>query len=85
MGAKCVIITGATSSNSKISDFVLDENMEYVISGRKIPIRNHGSGCNYSASITVSLARGNTIYDAVKIAKDYVYQSIKHSKKLEQA
>jgi len=82
MGAKCVIITGATSSNSKISDFVLDGNMEYVISGKKIPIRNHGSGCNYSASIAVSLANGNTIHNAVKIAKDYVYQSIKHSKKI---
>ena len=70
MGAKCVIITGATSSSGKISDFVLEENSEYVISGKKIPIRNHGSGCNYSASITVSLASGNTIYDAVKIAKD---------------
>ena len=82
MGAKCVIITGATSSNSQISDFVLEENMEYVISGKKIPMRNHGSGCNYSASIAVSLARGNTIHDAVKIAKDYVYQSIKHSKNI---
>ena len=61
MGAKCVIITGATSSNGKISDFILEENMEYVISGKKIPIRNHGSGCNYSASIAVSLAKGNTV------------------------
>ena len=82
MGAKCVIITGATSSNGKISDFVLDENKEYVITGKKIPIRNHGSGCNYSASIAVSLANGNTIHDAVKTAKDYVYQSIKHSKNI---
>jgi len=82
MGAKCVIITGATSSNGKISDFVLDENKEYVITGKKIPIRNHGSGCNYSASITVSLANRNTIHDAVKTAKDYVYQSIKHSKNI---
>jgi len=82
MGAKCVVITGATSSNGKISDFILEENMEYVISGKKIPIRNHGSGCNYSASIAVSLAKGNTIRDAVKTAKDYVYQSIKHSKKI---
>ena len=82
MGAKCVIITGATSSNSKISDFILEENMEYVISGKKIPIRNHGSGCNYSASIAVSLAKGNTIHHAVKIAKDYVYQSIKNSKNI---
>ena len=65
MGARCVIITGATSSNSQISDFVLEESKEYVISGKKIPIKNHGSGCNYSASIAVSLAKGNTISDAV--------------------
>ena len=82
MGAKCVIITGATSSNGQISDFILEENKEYVISGKKIPIRNHGSGCNYSASIAVSLVKGNTIHDAVKTAKDYVYQSIKHSKNI---
>ena len=82
MGAKCVIITGVTSSNNKISDFVLEENKQYVISGKKIPIRNHGSGCNYSASISSSLAKGNTISYAVKIAKDYVYQSIRNSKKI---
>ena len=82
MGAKCVIITGATSSNGKISDFILEENMEYVISGKKIPIRNHGSGCNYSASIAVSLAKGKTIQNAVKTAKNYVYQSIRNSKNI---
>ena len=82
MGAKCVIITGASSSNGKISDFVLEESKEYVISGKKIPIRNHGSGCNYSASIAASLANGKTIQNAVKIAKNYVYQSIKHSKNI---
>ena len=82
MGAKCVIITGATSSNGQISDFILEENKEYVISGKKIPIRTHGSGCNYSASIAVSLAKGNTIRSAVKTAKNYVYQSIKNSKKI---
>jgi len=82
MGAKCVIITGATSSNGKISDFVLEESREYVISGKKIPIKNHGSGCNYSASIAVSLAKGNTMHNAVKTAKDYVYQSIRNSKNI---
>ena len=82
MGAKCVIITGATTSKGKISDLILEENREYTISGKKIPITNHGSGCNYSASIAVSLTKGNTINSAVKTAKDYVYQSIKNSKKL---
>ena len=81
MGARCVIITG-TTSNNQISDFVLEDDKEYLITGKKIPIRNHGSGCNYSASIAVSLAKGNTINSAVKIAKDYVYQSIKNSKKI---
>jgi len=82
MGAKCVIITGAVTSKGKISDLILEENREYTISGKKIPIINHGSGCNYSASIAVSLAKGNTINSAVKTAKEYVYQSIKNSKKL---
>ena len=82
MGTNCVIITGATSSNNQISDFVLEKNKEYVISGKKIPIRNHGSGCNYSASISISLAKGNTIHYAVKTAKDYVYQSIRNSKNI---
>jgi len=82
MGAKCVIITGATSSNSQISDFVLEENRKYIISGKKIPTRNHGSGCNYSAAISASLAKGNTIHYAVKTAKDYVYQSIRNSKNI---
>jgi len=82
MGANCVIITGVTSSKGQISDFILEENKNYLISGKKIPIRNHGSGCNYSASIAVSLAKGNTIRYAVKAAKNYVYQSIKNSKKI---
>ena len=82
LGAKCIIITGASVSNNKISDFVLEENKKYLISGKKISVRNHGSGCNYSASIAVSLAKGNTINYAAKAAKDYVYQSIKNSKKI---
>jgi len=83
MGAKCVIITGATSSNSHISDFILEENREYVISGKKIPITNHGSGCTFSASITAMLGKGErNIRITAKYAKDHVYWSIKNSKKI---
>jgi len=83
MGAKCVIITGATSSNSHISDFILEENREYIISGKKIPITNHGSGCTFSASITAMLGKGErNIRITAKYAKDHVYWSIKNSKKI---
>jgi len=79
MGAKNVIITGFTESKNKISDFILESNSQYKISGKKIPIINHGSGCDYSASITQSLANGLTISKSVRIAKKFVYRSIKNS------
>jgi len=82
MGAKCVIITSSIESSTEISDYILEKNKDYLISGKKIPIRNHGSGCNYSAVITVSLAKGNTINHAVKMAKNYTYQSIKNAKNI---
>ena len=82
LGAKSVIVTGATISKNKISDYVLEKDKEYQITGRMIQIENHGSGCNYSASLTVSLAKQYTINQSVKIAKKYVYNSIRDSKKI---
>ena len=82
LGAKSVIVTGATISKNKISDYILEKGSEYQITGKMIPIKNHGSGCNYSASLAVSLAKQYTISQSVKIAKKYVYTSIKNSKKI---
>ena len=82
LGATSVIVTGASKSNNKISDFILEKEKEYQITGKMIPISNHGSGCNYSASIAVSLAKQNPLRHAVKTAKNYVYNSIKNSKNI---
>ena len=81
-GAESVIITGASTSKGKISDFILEKDREYKVTGKIIPIRNHGSGCNYSASIAVSLAKQNPLRYAVTTAKNYVYNSIKNSKNI---
>ena len=82
LGAKNVIITGYNESKKNIEDFILEQKKEYVLKGKKIEIINHGSGCNYSASIASSLALNRSIHDAAQYAKDYVFQSIKNSKKL---
>ena len=82
LGAKSVIITGASISKGTISDFILEKEKEYQITGKMIPIRNHGSGCNYSASIAVSLAKQNPLRYAVTTAKKYTYNSIKNSKNI---
>ena len=81
-GAESVIITGASKLNGKISDFILEKDQEYQITGKIIPIINHGSGCNYSASLAVSLANQSTLNHAVKTAKNYVSNSIKNSKSI---
>ena len=36
----------------------------------------HGTGCTYSAAITAFLARGETLTDAVHLAKDFIARAI---------
>jgi len=79
MGAKNVIITGL-ETNDQISDFILEQKNQYTISGKKISKINHGSGCNYSASLLFSLASGTSLKEAVKFSKQFTLNSIKNSK-----
>ena len=82
LGAKNVVITGVEEKNNKISDFVLEENAKYIISGNKIANTNHGSGCNYSAAIVFAISSNKTIRESVKFAKEFTYNSIKNAKKV---
>lgn len=81
MGAKNVIITGI-EEKKKVSDFVLEKNSKYIISGEKIPKINHGSGCNHSAAIVYSLAKKKNIKESVYFAKKFTYNSIKNAKEI---
>ena len=82
LGAKNVIITGSNETKNEIDDLILESDKDYNLKGGKIKMANHGSGCNYSASITASLAMKRTIRDSAQFAKEYVFQSIKNSKSL---
>jgi len=82
MGAKNIVITGIETKNNQISDFVLEKNNNYFISGEKISKINHGSGCNYSAAIIFALAENKSIKESAKFAKQFTYNSIKNAKNL---
>ena len=82
MGAKNIVITGAEIKDERISDFILEEKTQYMISGKVIPKTNHGSGCNYSSSLLVSLANGKTLKESVKFSKQFTYNSIKNAKNI---
>ena len=81
LGAKNVVITGYLHGNI-VKDFVLEGSKFYSFPAKKIPIKNHGSGCTFSASLAVFLARGNNFRDAVKLAKEFTTESIRNSQKL---
>jgi len=81
MGAKNVVITGL-ETNGQISDFILEKENQYTVSGKKIPKINHGSGCNYSSSLLFSLVNGASLKEAVKFSKQFTYDSIKNAKNI---
>ncbi len=81
MGSKNVVITGIKTKEKEISDFVLEGNDSYLISGEQINSTNHGSGDKYSAAIIFSYIKNKNIRKSMKFAKQFTQKSIKNAKK----
>ena len=79
LGVKNVVITGNLFDRGKITDYVLENSKHYFLTRKKLPLVNHGSGCNFSAALTVAIGKGENFSTAVKFAKEYTYNSIKNS------
>ena len=84
LGVENVIIKGGHSNTNNVIDILLHRNKRvYKLANTRIAVKeSHGSGCNFSASITALLARGFQIVDACKIANQYVHKSIGNALKL---
>lgn len=82
MGAKNVVVTGINTKKNQISDFVLEKNKKYIISGNRISKINHGSGCNYSAALILALAKNKSVKESAQFAKQFTYNSIKNAKNI---
>lgn len=82
MGAKNVVITGIEIGSKSISDFIVEKNNEYFISGDKINLVNHGGGCNYSAAIIFALVKNKTIKESLRFAQQFTQNSIRNAKKI---
>ena len=79
LGINNVIVTGVEFEKDRISDIVFEDSKTYQVKSKKINSVNHGSGCNYSSALTVAIAKGNNLKNAVKFAKKYSLDSIKNS------
>ena len=76
---KWVLVKGGHLSNSAV-DILINKDEIYILEGEKISSNNtHGTGCSLSSAIASNLAKGCSMLDSVKKAKNFVLYSIKNS------
>jgi hydroxymethylpyrimidine/phosphomethylpyrimidine kinase len=77
MGPEAVVVTGGHLTERAI-DCYYDGEFHFL-DGIKQGGEYHGTGCAFSSAIAAFLARGNSLVESVKRAKDFVSQAIRHA------
>lgn len=78
-GQKQVLVKGGRLKGPAI-DILYDGNTMYCLEAPRIPTQNtSGAGCSYSAAIAAYTAKGYSIFEAVKAAKEFVTTAIAYS------
>ena len=76
---KWVLVKGGHLSNSAV-DILMNKDGIHILEGERISSNNtHGTGCSLSSAIASNLAKGYSMLEAVKKAKNFVLYSIKNS------
>ncbi|MGJ7920671.1 pyridoxine/pyridoxal/pyridoxamine kinase [Neobacillus sp. LXY-4] len=84
LGAKFVLIKGGSKlEHEKAVDLLYDGTTFQLLESDRISTTYiHGAGCTYSAAITAELAKGKSVEEAVKVAKDFITEAIRYGFKL---
>lgn len=73
----CPVLCKGGHSISDADDLLYDGGEINWFRGVRIETSNtHGTGCTLSSAIATNLAHGKTLYEAIKLAKDYVSQAL---------
>ncbi len=76
-GCSWVVVTGGHLPGACV-DVALNRDSLIHFEGEHINSRNdHGTGCAFSAAISVFLARGEPVPDAIRMAKQYVAEALR--------
>lgn len=77
-GVRAVLIKGGHLPGPTAEDLLYDGKDLWLFRGPRIrSVHTHGTGCTLSAAIAASLARGRSLPDAVREAKDYTALAIR--------
>jgi hydroxymethylpyrimidine/phosphomethylpyrimidine kinase len=76
-GAKAVLIKGGHHDGAESVDLFVDADGVDRLAAPRFATRNtHGTGCTLSAAVAAGLAKGLTLIEAVRAAKNYVTGAI---------
>jgi len=79
LGPEFVLVKGGRLKGPAI-DVLFDGKQFYLFEAPRIDtIHTNGAGCTYSAAITAQLAKGNSVLEAVEVAKKFITAAIRHS------
>ncbi len=77
LGAAAALVKGGHLPGREAVDLFYDGSDFVRLAAPRIETpHTHGTGCTYSAAITALLARGKTLVEAVREAKDYISRAI---------
>lgn len=79
LGAKKIVLKGVSYEEDKLGIVVYDvasgEKKEYFT--EKVARSSHGTGDCYAAALTGAVLQGKSLYEAAKLAADFVVESLK--------
>ncbi len=79
LGPSISVLTGVSLSENRLGVMSYDRNKDefFTYDSEKLPRMFHGTGDIFASSLYGALILGKTIEDALKIAVDYTWESIK--------
>ncbi len=78
MGPEVVVVTGGHLDDLAL-DVYLDSTGVHRIEHKKRSGEYHGTGCAYSAAIAAGLAQGHAPLEAVRLAKEFIQETLRHA------
>lgn len=83
LGCQSVLITGADQATDRVINSLYRPNTDPVhFEWERLPGVYHGSGCTLAAAIAAQLAQNRDLFEAVKNAQQYCWQTLKHGLQL---
>jgi hydroxymethylpyrimidine/phosphomethylpyrimidine kinase len=80
LGAKMVVVKGGHLEKGSATDVLFDGKDCKLLESRRIDTANtHGTGCTFSSAIAAHMATGESFFDAVARAKDYITGAIENA------